>query len=108
MGPSEAARSPTAAPSSRYGIDETLYGERAPSHLSASESYLVGCVHFGTDGVHGRPLLQTPGFLFLCFVGLPLGNKSSEQQNKNTYSDIISTFVGCNTSEHPDKFRRLL
>lgn len=34
--------------------------------------YLVGCVHLGTDGVHGCPLLLTAGFLLLCSVGFPL------------------------------------
>lgn len=35
--------------------------------------YLIGCVHLGTDCIHSCPLLQTPGFLLLCSVGLPLG-----------------------------------
>lgn len=35
-------------------------------------NYLIGCVHLRTDSVHGCPLLQTPSFLLLCSVGLPL------------------------------------
>lgn len=41
--------------------------------LMCNPYYLIGCVHLGTDRIHSCPLLQTPGFLLLCSVGLPLG-----------------------------------
>lgn len=39
---------------------------------SGRSNHLISGVHFGADGVHSRPLLQTPGFLLLRSVGLPL------------------------------------
>lgn len=50
----------------RYSFSATCH----PSvHLS---KYLIGCIHLCTHSVHRCPLLQTPGFLLLRFVGFPL------------------------------------
>lgn len=43
-----------------------------------NQNYLVGCVHLGTDGIHSCPLFQTPGFLLLCSVGLPLDTENKD------------------------------
>lgn len=54
---------------------------------SKPPDHLIGCVHLGTHGVHGRPLLQTPRFLLLRSAGLPLNTENEEDMSKNEFDE---------------------
>lgn len=57
-----------------------------PVSLMHNPYYLIGCVHLGTDCIHGGPLLQAPGFLLLCSVGLPLDTETERRGERGGYS----------------------
>lgn len=68
-------------PSKALHVAHSQGWRQLPQCLICSQNYLIGCVHLGTDGIHSCPLLQTPGFLLLCSVGLPLDTGNKEGMN---------------------------